>query len=223
MLRNNQKNTTQPDLVQVLQNHCPNGSDALLQSWLHNRQVIIRVSPDRISKLGDFRSPQNGYPARISINRGLSPIEFFVTLAHELAHHDIQGKGQKGKRQKWGKKNRILPHGVEWKEIFRRYIVDIIESGIVEVEVSDALRKCYLERERIATSPCMEIKKHLEGDLEDKVLRVHDLEEGEEFILRNGRVFIRGSKLRTRYRCKELNTGKIYTVHGLAAVVKKLD
>ena len=116
-----------------------------------------------------------------------------------------------------------MPHGVEWKETFRRYINEIIESGIVEEVVSDALRKCYLERERIATSPCMELKKHLEGDLEDDVLRVYDLEEGEEFILRNGRVFIRGSKLRTRYRCQELNTGKIYTVHGLAAVVKKLD
>lgn len=116
-----------------------------------------------------------------------------------------------------------MPHGVEWKEAFRQYIVDIIESGIVEVEVNEALRKCYLERERIATSPCMELKKHLEGDLEDQVLRVHDLGEGEEFVLRNGRVFIRGSKLRTRYRCQELGTGKIYTVHGLAAVVKKLD
>lgn len=220
MLRNNQKNTTQPDLVQVLQNHCPSGSEALLQSWLHNRQVIIRISPDRISKLGDFRSPQNGYPARISINKGLSLVEFIVTLAHELAHYDVYRA--KGKRRKWGR-NRILPHGVEWKEAFRRYIVDIIESGIVEVEVNEALRKCYLERERIATSPCMELKKHLEGDLEDKVLRVNDLEEGEEFVLRNGRVFIRGSKLRTRYRCQEFNTGKIYTVHGLASVVKKLD
>jgi len=219
VLRNNQKNTTQPDLAQILQNHCPTGSETLLQSWLQNRHVIIRISRDRVSKLGDFRSAQNGSPARISINKGLSQIEFLVTLVHELAHHDTYRA--KGIRQRWNRK-RVPPHGVEWKEAFRRYIVEIIESGVVEEEVNEALRKCYLMRERIATSPCMVLKRLIEIDLEEDILRVYDLEEGEKFVLSSGRIFIRGIKLRTRYRCQEVKTGKIYTIHGLAEVVKKL-
>ena len=217
-MRNNQKNTSQPDLLQVLQKHCPSGSEALLKTWFHKRKVIIRISRDRVSKLGDFRPAQNGLPARISINVGLSQIEFLVTLVHELAHYDTYRA--KGIRQKWGRRG-IKPHGTEWKLIFRRYIVEIIESGIVEEEVQEALRNCYIERERIATSPCMEIKRILEKDLEDDVLRVRDMKEGEKFVLVGGRTFIRGLKLRTRYKCREYPTGKTYTVHGLASVVKK--
>jgi len=218
-LRNNQKNTIQPDLLQVLQNHCPFGSKSLLQTWLLNRHVIIRISRDRVSKLGDFRAPQNSYPARISINGGLLPIEFLITLAHELAHHDVYKS--KGIRQRWGR-HKIKPHGIEWKTIFRQYIVEIIESGIVDEELIGALRKCYLEREHIVSTPCIELKRLQEADIGEHVLRVCDLDEGDEFMLRSGRVFKRGSKLRTRYKCRDSNTGKIYTVHGFAPVIKKL-
>jgi hypothetical protein len=55
-----------------------------------------------------------------------------------------------------------------------------------------------------------------EGDI---VKTVDDLEEGDRFALKNGRVFEKGEKRRTRHRCTELKTGKSYLVSGSAEVL----
>ena len=46
----------------------------------------------------------------------------------------------------------------------------------------------------------------------------YHINEGEEFKLSNGRLFIRGPKLRKRYRCIEKHTKKVYLFHPLADV-----
>ncbi len=211
--------------METIQSHCPTGSNPLLKSWFSNRQVIIRISRDRVSKLGDYRPAQNGLPARISINQGLNPIEFLITLVHELAHQDTLKIKRpttvrfRPVRLKYG----VKPHGEEWKAAFRGYIGEIILSGILGQNICNALRTCYLERERIASSPCSEMKALMDGAQEEALNRVQNIKEGEVFELRKGRLFVRGPKLRTRYRCKEVATGRMFTIHALATVIKNQD
>ncbi|MCD6347262.1 MAG: hypothetical protein J7L96_07580 [Bacteroidales bacterium] len=248
-MKNSHKNTIPQYLPDILLRHCPSGSSELLRKWLQGKQFSLRISRSRVSKLGDFRPAHNYRIAQISINEDLHPVEFLVTLAHEIAHYDIskaQGtrfKAQglrlkaQGTRHK-GQGLRNLPHGVEWREAFRAYVREIIEyrgdrdrelgdgthdgehHEFLSKEIKDALRKCYLERERIASTPCMELKRIIEKDSFNKVLRVQDLDEGMVFSIRNGKSFIKGPRLRTRYRCMELGTRKTYTLHPLAEVIR---
>ncbi|MFW6352633.1 MAG: hypothetical protein ACOC2E_09610, partial [Bacteroidota bacterium] len=51
---------------------------------------------------------------------------------------------------------------------------------------------------------------------------VEDLEENTIFVASNGRIFKKGNKLRTRYRCFCLNNKREYLFHPLA-MVKKND
>jgi hypothetical protein len=59
-------------------------------------------------------------------------------------------------------------------------------------------------------------------DLREELhLLVESITEGAGFYIEN-RLFIRGPKLRSRYRCQELTTGKWYFVPGLMEVKPKL-
>ncbi|MBT4399932.1 MAG: hypothetical protein HOD37_10660 [Bacteroidetes bacterium] len=219
-------------MPEILLRHCPPESAELLQKWLANKKIQIRISRSRMTKLGDFRPPHNSYSARISVNHDLHPMEFLITLAHEIAHYDVFAASGFRIRTR---RSSIKPHGVEWKEVFRGYIREVIifgnkyiqskdeerEDSVWNYKVLKALQMCYLERERIASTPCPELKKILENGENDKLLRVQDLDEGTVFTIRNGRSFIMGKKLRTRYRCKEVRTQKTYTLHPLAEVIKK--
>lgn len=140
-------------------------------------------------------------------------MEFLITLAHEIAHYDVFAAYPV--RQK--------PHGDAWKMTFRALLQEIIEEGFLPSEVADALFRCYFLRERIATSQCIELKRILEGAGAEVDLRVGDLKEGDRFLLRSGRWFIRGERIRTRFRCKDAMTGVVYSIHPMAVVLKKDD
>jgi small nuclear ribonucleoprotein (snRNP)-like protein len=49
-------------------------------------------------------------------------------------------------------------------------------------------------------------------------LILNDIPKGTKFTLKNGMMFVKGEKLRKRYQCKELISGKNYTVHGFAEI-----
>jgi len=51
-------------------------------------------------------------------------------------------------------------------------------------------------------------------------LTVSDLEMGESFSLSNGKLFIKGAKLRKRFRCFEQQTNKVYLFHPFAEVIR---
>jgi len=262
-LKIKQKQGIQEAQLAILREYILPGFESLLAHWLHEEDVQIRISRPRVSKLGDYRLATADRYARISINGDLHPLEFMITLGHELAHHQVykdegirhkaQGGGQQvavsfepgagnwqlvtGKnrrvevlRKRRRGKNVIRPHGLEWKLAFREKISEIIgvleslgpvEGGNVRSEVLiKALKKCYFKREGIATSICPNLHQILHGSsLENQVIRLADLPEGQRFMLRGGKKFTKGPKLRTRYRCKELKTGRFYTVHAMAEVI----
>ena len=54
---------------------------------------------------------------------------------------------------------------------------------------------------------------------EKKIVFVKDIPDNMEFELTQGKKFLKLHRIKTRYKCKDINSGRIYTVHPLAEVV----
>ena len=102
-------------------------------------------------------------------------------------------------------------HGKEWKMIFGQLLQQFVEHKIFPADIEKEL---LLSLKNPAASSCAE-----EGLL--RVLRKYDakgtnhllVEEllaGAVFRIKDGRTFRKGEKLRKRFKCIEIITGKIY-------------
>ena len=188
--------------------------------WMEDKQVGVRLVRPRKTKSGDFRPPRHGLPSRITLNSDLSPVDMMITFCHEWAHYLVYNAYQR----------RAKPHGEEWKQAFRGLLAEVLEQVDLPHGIPEAIRKCYFKRERIGSGICealydAERELHIRqnggvGSQDPGGIRVRDLAEGQEFRLRGGKVFVKGRKNRTRYRCREVKTGRMFTVHSMAEVLE---
>lgn len=195
----------------ILEKRLPAGTGYLVSVWLKKMNIHIRICRPRQTKLGDFRPAHKNLPARITVNSGLHPVEFLLTLTHELAH-----------AENWNLHGRkVKPHGVEWKTIFREKLSQILESGLIEKEFELAIKACYFNKESLATASCPELKRlYDEATGQISKIRLEDIPSGSVFRVSSGKLFVKGEKLRTRYRCREMNSRRIYTVHNMAEIIE---
>jgi hypothetical protein len=169
--------------------------------YLKQYNVHLTITRERQSILGDYRKSRNNKNHRISVNGNLNKFSFLITLLHELAHLLAYEKHN----------NRIAPHGAEWKKIFSFILIEFLEQKIFPEPVAKALTGTL---KNPSASSCGDIK--LTRVLQQYDLRksgVHSVEEipdGGLFTIKGGRVFKRHSKVRTRYKCQEVATGKLY-------------
>jgi hypothetical protein len=181
---------------------------------LDGARLSVRLSRSRLTKHGDYRAPRDGRPAVVTVNHDLHPVLFTITFCHEMAHYRA--------REKYGP--RIRPHGREWKYEFRLMLKQLLESGLMEKEVARAIHACYFRRESIGSGSCEHLYRAIGlTGAEVAASRVADVPEGGEFTLRNGRSFLKGPKARTRFRCTDKRTGRIYSVHPMAEIVDQGD
>lgn len=187
--------------VDHLQHYLPPGTSAAVTSYLHQYKVHLTVTKHRKSILGDYRHRTGQNNHRISVNGSLNPFAFLITLLHELAH--LLTFEQHG--------NKIQAHGREWKTIYGQLLKQFLEHKIFPADIEKEL---LLSLKNPAASSCAE-----DGLL--RVLRRYDAKESQHrlieeipfntlFRLDDGRVFQKGEKLRKRFKCKEITTGKLY-------------
>lgn len=195
----------------LLSERLPVGFDAMVSDWLEKTPINIIIKRPRNSKLGDFRPPHKNQLARISINSDLHPVEFLITLAHELAHW--VNWNQHGRR--------VKPHGVEWKAEYRKLLLQILDSGILDIEFEKAIKACYFKRESLASSSCANLRRLFDNEnTGPSLIRLEDIPVGSVFVTSNGKCLVKGEKIRTRYRCKEVKSRRIYTVHSMAEIME---
>ncbi len=193
----------------------PEAAAGYVGELLSQHPADLRVVPRRATKLGDHRPPTAAVPRhRITINDDLNPYAFLVTLLHELAHlttHAAHG----------GSRRRLQPHGREWQTQFAKVIEPVVARRLVPADVDAALRAA-VARPRAATYSDRRLLLALSRyDTDaDSLLRVEELRPGDLFELESGRRFIRGTRLRSRYRCIEASSGLEYRIHGLARVAR---
>ena len=203
-----------PD-YETVRKHLPPRAWKYVLDLLQEHPVLVRVVPHRATKLGDYRPPRLGECwHRITVNEDLNLYAFLVTLLHELAHLRVTAIHATGTKKH-------KPHGVEWKKEFAAVVGPVIEESMVPRDLCLALA-ATLQRPRAATCSdrllTLALSQYDHGV--DQCLYVEQLEVGACFQLQNGRQFILGDRVRSRYRCIELASGIEFRIHYLARVLR---
>jgi hypothetical protein len=187
--------------ITQLQDYLPPGTYDAVLNYLRQYKVHLTVARERKSILGDYRHSTHHANHRISVNGNLNSYSFLITLLHELAH--LLTFEQYG--------NKVLAHGREWKNIYAKMLAQFIQHKIFPGDIEAELIRSL---QNPAASTCAE-----DGLL--RILRKYDAKEShhrlveelsinELFRTSDGRVFKKGEKLRKRYKCVEVKTGKLY-------------
>lgn len=177
---------------------------------IDEEHINLRITAIRSTRLGDFRPPrQPGAAYRISINHNLNPYQFLITFVHELAHLQVYKKY----------KNSVQPHGIEWKRSFRTLMQLYFEQQIFPEDLTKTLKN-YLKNAKAASGSDLELSRCLKQyDLNPQQLpTVEDLPDGSIFSIAGGRSFIKGERLRKRYKCQCLHSKKWYLFSPMAEV-----
>lgn len=187
--------------IGLLQNYLPAGTYEPVLGYLRQYKVHLTIARERQSLLGDYRHRTNGSNHRISVNGNLNTYSFLITLLHELAH--LLTFEQYG--------NKVLAHGREWKIIYGKLLEQFLLHNVFPPDIKTEL---LASLQNPAASTCAE-----DGLL--RVLRRYDKKESpyrlvEElmanalFRIKDGRVFQKKERLRKRFKCVEVKTGKVY-------------
>jgi hypothetical protein len=172
--------------------------------------IHLNVTHERKSVLGDYRCPTPDYPVhRISVNANLNQYSFLITLLHELAHLLTYVHF----------KNEPAPHGKEWKTQFRHILIPFMGKRIFPGDVEKALL-AYLHNPAASTCTDSQLYKALYQYDEHKpgYKLIDDLPVNQHFTTDDGRIYQKIEKLRTRSKCRDLKTGRVYLFQGVAEV-----
>lgn len=194
-----------PTDILRLQAHLPRNAWPVVANWLRRNPVQVRISRPRSTKLGDYRVATRTLGHRISVNEDLNRYAFLVVLVHEFAHYTT-----------FQKYRRHEPHGAEWKAEYKRMMRPFLTR---EIFPADILKVLTAHLEDAPSSSCTD-----HGLM--RVLRRYDRDPKpflEELDLNtvfrfNRKLFVKGTLLRKRYRCRCLNNRRIYLIDPTAEV-----
>lgn len=194
-----------------LQSYIPEGSFEDVHHYLQHYKVQLTITRQRQSVLGDYRHAHAGKAHRISINGNLNKYNFLITLLHELAHLFAY--------ERFG--HRVQAHGQQWKDEFSKILTQFLAKKIFPHDVESALVRTL---KNPAASSCgdeklLRVLRNYDAKKDGHFL-VEQLKEGETFTIKGNRKFIRGEKIRTRYKCMEIATKKWYLFSGVYEVIQ---
>lgn len=184
-----------------LQSYLPEGSFTEVLHYLQLHKVHLTISRKRQTILGDYRHAVNEKTHRISVNGNLNKYAFLITLLHELAHLFTF--------EKYG--HRVYAHGNEWKSEFSKILSKFLQHKVFPADIEKALLSTL---QNPAASSCGDEKLlrvlHQYDEKKEGVILVESLAEGALFKVKDEQIFRKGEKIRKRYKCIEVSTGKLY-------------
>ena len=129
--------------------------------------VKFKIAKPRKTKLGDYRPPIYHTNHRISVNHNLNKYSFLITFVHEFAHLLV-----------WEKhKNKVDPHGQEWKDEYRRLMMVFIEKGVFPDDIKKVLLKS-IKNSKAASTSDLKLSRVLKNyDNNAEQLTLEDLDE----------------------------------------------
>ncbi len=187
--------------VGYLSRYLPAGAERLVLHYIEHHRVHLTITRKRNTLLGDYRHPVAGRSHRISVNGNLNPYAFLITLLHELAHLITF--------EQFG--SRVAAHGVEWKQCYGKLLSELLAQVQLPEELQTELQRSL---KNPAASSCaeealMRVLKKFDVPQPGSCL-LEQLQQGDSFRISDGRVFIKGEKLRKRYKCIDASSGAIY-------------
>lgn len=203
--------TTEEKYRHILANHLPAPAVDRVYEYLNLHRVHFHITRGRASKLGDYRWPQsdNKYH-EISINGDLNPYFFLLVFLHEAAHLETHLKY-----------SGVSPHGHEWQDEYARLLAT--HTALFPPEVQPLLQQ-YVRRIPLNRSLLQQIEealhRHDPGYTDTPHLMLDDLPVGSRFRLktRPDILLVNLERRRTRWLCRDVATGRQYTVAARAEV-----
>ena len=193
----------------LLKRYFPDASVTMVGEVYSQRRFKLHFKRPRNSKLGDFRTPRtkNGI-CTITLNYHLNPYQMLITYLHEVAHYDVY--------QQYGSR-KVQPHGTEWQKQFAALLQPFMVVSIFPQNILDALQKHlqHIKASSTADQNLQRVLKQYDKNVTATVT-VESLPDGARFTLKNGLVFKKGEKQRTRYKCYCESNGRWYFVAALA-------
>ncbi len=186
--------------ISQLQQFLPPGTYEPVLSYLQQYKVHLTIARERVSILGDYRHPVQGYNHRISVNGNLNTYSFLITLLHELGHLLTF--------ERFG--NRVASHGREWKIIYGQLLAQFLKNKTFPEDIEKVLIDSL---HNPAATSCAEtdlVRVLRRYDMDNSQRFVEEIPENGSFRTPDGKVFRKGMKLRKRYKCIEVKTGRVF-------------
>mgnify|MGYP002638477776 CR=1 FL=1 len=212
-------NNDDPAILKVrslLSEKVPEPALPIIVDWFRTNQVGLLVTWGRRTKSGDFRPPKNGSLPVISINRTLNEYSFLITLIHEMAHFHVFEKHYKQAFLK--RRQRVQPHGQEWKEDFRKLMdpfltLEIFPEALLGVLIA------HMQNPRASSySDPLLARALLRFDTIVAGILIEELDDGALFTTASDMLFRKEGIQKRRFRCTRLKDRKIYLFSPIARV-----
>ena len=195
----------------LLKRYFPEAAVPIVGALYEQRRFKLHFKRPRSSKLGDFRPSRtpNGI-CSITLNLDLNPYQMLITYVHEVAHYDVYQQHCL---------RRLQPHGQEWQTSFSKLLQPFLTETIFPKDVLQALQK-HLHHIKASSGADKNLQRvlHKYDKNPTNATTVESLPNGARFTLKNGLVFQKGEKQRTRYKCYCETNGRWYFVSALAEV-----
>jgi hypothetical protein len=190
--------------------YLPEGSYEDVLFYLDEYKVHLTVTRERITKLGDYRNKHLSHHHRISVNGNLNKFSFLITLLHELGHLVAYEKNG----------NRIQAHGPEWKNEFGKILARFISKRIFPADIEAELLRTLGNpaASSCAEAPLLRILKKYDPH-RPGVYLLEELPPESLFRVKNGNTFRKGNRVRTRFLCKDLTSGRLFLFSPVAEVL----
>lgn len=193
-----------------LEHFLPPGAFVEVAPFFKTHTIHLTLTHERKSVLGDYRNPIPSEPYhRISINATLNPYSFLITLLHELAHLLTFVHFQ----------HSVSPHGKEWKTQFRHLLIPFIAKKLFPSDVEKALL-AYVHDPAASTctDPALFKALYRYDTKEPGEKLVDEIAPNNYFQTDDGQIYQKLEKIRTRTRCKNVQSGRIYLFQGIVEV-----
>jgi len=184
-----------------LKQYLPEGCFEEVSHYLLHYKVQLTITRERKSVLGDYRNSFADKNHRISVNGNLNPYSFLITLLHELAHLFTY--------ERFG--HRVQAHGQEWKNEYSKVLAQFLLKKVFPPDIHKTLLKTL---QNPAASSCadtslLRVLHHYDEKKEGMSL-IENLPSDTIFKIKGGREFKKGERVRKRFKCLEIATGKMY-------------
>ena len=183
----------------ILEKYLPSHAVAPVFEMVRVNNVHLKIVNERVTRHGDYRKMPDGVH-QITINANLNKYRFLVTLVHEISHLVAF--------ERFGRN--IKPHGEEWKFTFQKMMLPFIRPEIFPSQLLPLIANHFKNPKASSDTDARLSVALKKFDPENDKNYIFELPVGGLFRIYNGKVFKKGQKLRKRYECLEVSTGKVY-------------
>lgn len=184
----------------ILVKYIPERAVLPIIELIKSNHAHIKIVNDRKTRHGDYRKTTSEQHL-ITVNGGLNPYRFLITLIHEIAHLVAF--------EKYGRM--IKPHGNEWKFTFQQLMLPFIHPTIFPNDILPYLAR-HFKNPAASTDRDTDLIRVLRkyDKIETTKIWVESLDYGSVFSIGDGRFFKKGEKRVKRYLCEDIKNGKKY-------------